>query len=59
MAWWGIDDGGVVASDAGERLGQKPLGRCFHEIHPFEGFVLSVIEPLGRAGLRIGINQRD
>ena len=53
-----VDDGDVVLADPVERLGEHPVGGRFDEAHPLEALVLGVLDPVGGAGLRVGVDQR-
>ena len=52
-----VDDGDVVVADPVERLGEQPVGGRLDEVDPLEDLVLGVLDPVGRAGLRVGVDQ--
>lgn len=59
MARWGVDHGGLVVAELPERLEEEAVGGSFHEAHRGQLLVLGDLEPVGGAGLRVGVDERD
>ena len=53
-----VDDRDVLGVDPVECLEQQPVGRRLDQRQPLEVLVLGALDPVGGAGLRIGIDQR-
>jgi hypothetical protein len=54
-----VDHGDAVGTEAVERLAQQPLGRRLDHVDLAQDVVGRLLDPLGRAGLRVGIDERD
>jgi hypothetical protein len=54
-----VDDGHVVDADAVEGLGQQALGGRLVDLDPEQPLVVGAVDPVGRAGLRIGVDHSD
>ena len=53
----GVDHGDVVAVDPLEHLAEEPLGGRLDHVDRLEHLVGRVLDPVGRAGLRVGVDQ--
>ncbi len=56
-----IHHGGAARFQPVQGLNEQPLGRRLDDVNAIEARLLAVrrIDPLGRAGLRVGIDQRN
>jgi hypothetical protein len=58
MTGWCVDHRHLVVVDAVEGLGEQPLGGGFDQLDLIEHLVFGQVEPVGGAGLGIGVDER-
>ena len=59
LAGGAVDDGDVLVLELGKGAGEEPLGRRLDHRQPLEPLVVGDLDPLGRAGLGVGVDEDD